>query len=118
MQQHAAKGEDDAALEVVASMIACCAPNPGEELDKLREDFASRLAAEKEAELKKTGKFCSGGEDGTKDLPDDKANATQHDTTETASDSILDTTKHVNAKPLRQMGFAMALAIAIHNFPE
>lgn len=93
MSQHG-KGKDSGASHV-ADVYTNNNANQGEDLEKMREDFKEKVAAE--------------GEEQNEEADAEK----QSDSTD-----LMDTTDSKNAGSLRHMGFAMALAIAIHNFPE
>lgn len=95
--------------QLVAGIIAGDAENPGEELDQMREKFQKKVENEEGEEGEEKSKVE--GEDA------DEENVEQPKSEDT-EDSSTDSTDKNESQQLRHMGFAMALAIAIHNFPE
>lgn len=110
---------------VVAGIIAGDAANPGEELDRMREQFQKRFDQEnpqqKEEEQHQKSRNNNKQQSNTDvERPGmDMSNQTDQASDSDASDTeVMDTLDGRHSQPLRQMGFAMLLAIAIHNFPE
>jgi len=105
MQRSSKKGEP-----ALAGIIAGDAENPGEELDQMRDNFQKKIEEDKKTKEEEEEEFDA-------DEEHKAVNTSEPEETEEASPSTTDP-KQEETQSLRHMGFAMLLAVAVHNFPE